>query len=57
MKLLGIINEGFDITDQLPFFIVTAVKTSNLTTTDHVFCIHQILEENGNIMRQYISYS
>jgi hypothetical protein len=27
----------------------------NKSTTDHIFCIRQILEENGNTMRQCIS--
>jgi hypothetical protein len=29
----------------------------NRSTTHQVFCICQILEENGSTMRQYISYS
>jgi hypothetical protein len=29
----------------------------NRSTTDQIFCIHQILEKNGSTMRQYISYS
>jgi hypothetical protein len=28
----------------------------NRSTTDHIFCIRQILEKNGNAMRQCISY-
>jgi len=26
------------------------------STTDQIFCIRQILEKNGSIMGQYISY-
>jgi hypothetical protein len=26
------------------------------STTDQIFCIHQILEKSGSTMRQYISY-
>jgi hypothetical protein len=29
----------------------------NRSTTDQIFCIHQILEKSGSTMRQYISYS
>jgi hypothetical protein len=29
----------------------------NRSTTDQIFCIHQILEKIGSTMRQYISYS
>jgi hypothetical protein len=28
----------------------------NRSTTDQIFCIHQILEKKGSIMRQYSSY-
>jgi Mg2+/citrate symporter len=28
----------------------------NVSTTDHIYCIRQILEKNGTIMGQYISY-
>jgi hypothetical protein len=28
----------------------------NRSTNDQIFCIRQILEKNGNTMRQYISY-
>jgi hypothetical protein len=27
------------------------------STTDQIFCIHQILVKNGSTMRQYIGYS
>jgi hypothetical protein len=30
---------------------------SNRSIMDQIFCIHQILQENGNTRRQYISYS
>jgi hypothetical protein len=29
----------------------------NLSTTDQVFCIHEILENNGSTMRQCFNYS
>jgi hypothetical protein len=28
----------------------------NRSTTDQIFCIHQILEKSGSIMGQYICY-
>jgi hypothetical protein len=28
----------------------------NRSTTDQIFCIHQILEKSGSTMRQYIRY-
>jgi hypothetical protein len=30
---------------------------SNRSNTDKIFCIHQILGENGSTMRQYVNYS
>jgi hypothetical protein len=29
---------------------------SNISTNDQIFCIRQILEKNGNKMKQYINY-
>jgi hypothetical protein len=35
--------------------ILLRVHNSKASATDHIFCIHQILEKNGNTMKQFIS--
>jgi hypothetical protein len=39
----GVLRDVTPYSQKTPFFIVTAMKTSNLTTTDQIFCILQIL--------------